>query len=273
MRTDGWQIEAIAALTPVLEDDPNVRALVLFGSAALSVCDVWSDIDLLLVVEEQALLRFFPTLDWLQALGDIYAFEQFPQAQGGVTRVCFIDFRRLDLVIVCESFVAKQDWSAKLSAGARPLFSRSEAVNRLLATTQIQSPPPLIAPDSFERMVQQFWYKAVMATTKVVRNDQLIALHLALELLQECCVLQMLLRDRVSGTNQHRDGGIGNVFVAQLEGMPPVYSAASILDMIEQSSRMFDALAEQWSDLYVERHASLRVLLEQAKAKLANHTD
>jgi len=67
MRTNGWQTEAIAALTDVLKDEPNVRALVLFGSAALSVCDVWSDIDLLLVVEEQALKRFFPTLDWLQA--------------------------------------------------------------------------------------------------------------------------------------------------------------------------------------------------------------
>jgi len=198
---------------------------------------------------------------------------QFPQAHDGVTRVCFIDFRRLDLVIVCESFVAKQDWSAKLSAGACPLLSRSKAVECLLATTQVQLPPRLITLDEFERMVQQFSYKAVMATTKVVRNDLLIALHLALELLQECCVLQMLLRDRVVGTNQHRDGGIGNVFVAQLEGMPPVYSAASILDMVEQSSRIFDALARQWSDIYVERHASLQSLVGQAKAKLTDHTD
>ncbi len=273
MRTNGWQAETITALTGLLEDDPTVRALVLFGSAASGMCDAWSDIDLLLVVDEQALWHFFPTLDWLQALGEVYAFEQFPQVHGGLTRVCFSDLRRLDFVIVCESFVAQQDWSAKLSGGAHPLFSRSAAVERLLATTQVQPPPRLIAPEEFERMVQQFWYKAVMATTKVVRNDQLIALHLALELLQECCVLQMLLRDRVSGTNQHRDGGIGNVFVAQLEGMPPVYNAASILDLVEQSSRLFDALAGQWSDIYVERHTSLSTLLEQARRTLADHTD
>jgi len=190
-----------------------------------------------------------------------------------VTRVCFTDFRRIDLVIICESVVAQQNWSSKFSGGTRLLFSRESSVERLLAMTQVQPPPPLITPDEFERMLQQFWYKAVMATTKVVRNDLLIALHLALELLQECCVLQMLLRDRVSGTNQHRDGGIGNVFVTQLEGMPPTYSAVSILDMLEQSSRLFDALAKQWSDLYVERHAELRELLEQARQTLAGQLD
>jgi len=67
MRTDGWQAEMITALTRLLEDDPSVRALVLFGSAAKRLCDVWSDIDLLLVVDEQVQERFFPTLDWLQA--------------------------------------------------------------------------------------------------------------------------------------------------------------------------------------------------------------
>ncbi len=254
MRANGWQAETITALTRLLEDEPTVRALVLFGSAALGMCDAWSDIDLLLVVDEQALWRFFPTLDCLQALGDLYAFEQFPQVYGGVTRVCFTDFRRLDFIIVGESFMAQQDWSAKLWGGARPLLLRSSAVERLLATAQIQPPPPLIAASEFERMVQQFWYKAVMATTKVVRNDLLIGLHLELELLQECCVLQMLLRDRAEGTNQHRDGGSGNVFVAQLEGIPPLYSAVNILALVEQSSRTFDTLAGQWSDIYVEQH-------------------
>jgi len=52
MRVDGWQAETITALTRLLENEPTVRALILFGSAASGGCDAWSDIDLLLVVEE-----------------------------------------------------------------------------------------------------------------------------------------------------------------------------------------------------------------------------
>jgi hypothetical protein len=80
-------------------------------------------------------------------------------------------------------------------------------------------------------MANAFWFKAVQAVLKVVRGNRLIALHLALDLLRDCCVLEMLLRDRDTGTSVHRDGGRGNAFVDGLRGAPPGYGPGAILDL------------------------------------------
>ena len=47
--------------------------------------------------------------------------------------------------------------------------------------------------DAFEALTNGFWFKAIVAVQKVVRGDLLVALHLSLELAQECCVLAMML--------------------------------------------------------------------------------
>lgn len=102
-------------------------------------------------------------------------------------------------------------------------------------------------------------------TEKVVRDDLLIALHLALDLVRDCCVLGMLLRDRAEGTNHHRHGGIGNIFVAQLRTTARPFDAAGILDSVEQSSILFDSLAAQWSDEYKEHRRPLVAAINRAR--------
>jgi hypothetical protein len=43
-------------------------------------------------------------------------------------------------------------------------------------------------------MVQGFRFKSVLAVTKVVRNNLLITLHLAQDLVRDCCVLGSRIR-------------------------------------------------------------------------------
>ena len=78
MRDDGWQDITLAQLRALLEPDPDVAALVLFGSIAgpREYVDRFSDIDVLLVVRDGVAERFFPSIDWLAPLGRIYTHEQ-----------------------------------------------------------------------------------------------------------------------------------------------------------------------------------------------------
>jgi predicted nucleotidyltransferase len=265
--TTGWQEATLAELTRLLQPNESVRALVLFGTAAQPGQDLWSDIDLLLVVDEEAKERFYPATDWLVPLGELYTWEQSSDRFRSVTRACFTDFRRIDFVITTEAALEQvDDWpGVPFWKGTRTLFSRSPRVDRVLAGAFSGPPLRLPSPEEFQAMVNGFWFKGVLAVTKVVRDDLLIALHLALEMVQDCCVLGMLLRDRTEGTAHHRHGGIGNPVVARLAPACRPYTAAGILDSLEQSSIAFDRLAREWSDTYQDRRHRLLSWIDLAR--------
>lgn len=273
IETSLWHEAAVQDLTALLQADPDVLALAVFGSYLQPqiLLDIWSDLDVVLVVKAEALERFYPTVDWLTPLGTVYAYEQSSNAFRHTTRLCFEDLRRIDLVIATESGLHRvEDWSRlPFWKNIKILFSRSAQIDRILSETFEQPKLSLPSPERFQTMANRFWFKAVAAVHKVARNDLLIALHLAVDMVRDCCVLGMMLRDRAEGTNYHRDGGIGNRFAAKLESsiqQPP--TASGILNMIEESSAVFDDLAAQWSDVYRESRHPLLTWIRQARETL-----
>lgn len=274
--TPPWQEATIRDLAPLLQPDDDVRALVLCGSAIPSRrdrdLDAWSDIDIMLVVAEGALDRFHPSLDWLRPLGEIYAYAQSATAFSRTTRVCFREGRRLDLLVTTEAALARvAEWPfVPFWSGTETVFSRSAAVDRALTATYQRPAPPLISADQFAAMANDFWFKATLALTKVVRDDLLIALHLALDLVRDCCVLGMFLRDRARGTAHHRTGGIGNEIVARLKATRQPYTAAGILDSLEGSAVAFDRLAGQWDAAYRERRGPLLAWIGAARRTVSS---
>ncbi len=235
-----------------LQADDAVVAVAMTGSLVETRQDAWSDLDLLVVVEDSALSRYFPTLAWLQPFGTIFASEQSSSSFSSVTRVCFADFRRLDCVITTEAALARlAEWSqVAFWRGTRLLFSRSVAVTEILARQQRQPQSVMFSAEQFQQMQQRFWFNGVVATTKVMRGDPLIALHLTLDMQRDCCVLAMLLRDRATGTIIHRESALGETFVAQLASTNQPFTALGILTMLEQTVIAFDDLAGQWSPGY-----------------------
>jgi len=105
------QEKMVQDLDRILRQDPDVLALAVFGSVVQPqvVCDVWSDVDALLVVEDRAMHRFHRATEWLEALGAVYAFEQSCNTFWNTMRVCFDDLRRLYLLITSESNLFKSD--------------------------------------------------------------------------------------------------------------------------------------------------------------------
>lgn len=272
IRTDSWQAQTIEELQTLLMSRKHVLALALFGSALKTndQFDIWSDLDCLLVVTNDAFSQYYPTIEWLSTLGALHAYQQSSNVFHGTTRVCFADFRRLDFVITTQSKLDRlPEWPhIPFCQGVRLLFSRSTQATRLLSQTWPTPKPTYLSWAEFDEMVNDFWFKAMLASYKVIRDDRLIALHLALDLVRDCCVAGMMLRDRAEGTNVHRHGGTGNDIVAKLESGSSNYSAIGILNIIEQSAIQFDQLAAQWSDVYGERRQPLIEWIEHIKHKI-----
>ncbi|GHO95118.1 hypothetical protein KSF_051660 [Reticulibacter mediterranei] len=264
-----WQETAVRDLVTLLEPQEAVRALILKGSYANPAIqpDIWSDIDITLVVSDEKLSTFFPTLSWLEPLGDLYTFDQSTHAHGGTTRACFTDFRRIDCTFVEEAHFLDQPIH---STATRLLFSRSPVVDDNLAHITVGPPAaPQITSADFKHMSNQFWFKGMLITSKVMRNDLLIATHLALELIQDLCILAMMLRDRTYGTSHHRQGGMGNDFIAQLNQTRHLYTALGILETVKDCSIQFDSLAQQWVPGYQERRYPLLAWIAHAQEMLS----
>ena len=264
-----WQDETIQDLINLLEPYKTVQALLLKGSSANPHIqpDTWSDVDVTIVVTDGALNTFFPTTTWLAPLGELYTISQSSTELTGTTRVCFTDFRRIDCVFVQESGFSEQ---ALHSEAVRSLFSRSALVDDILSRATLTLPPAtVISSQQFEEMVNAFWFKGMLTTSKVMRNDLLIATHLALELIQDTCVLAMMLRDRELGTSHHRKGGMGNDFIARLNTTRLSYTPMGILESVKQSSNVFDELAASWLPGYHEHRHPLLAWISYAQEMVA----
>ena len=131
-----WHEAAVRRLTDLLQHGPEVLALAAFGSflQPQSHLDIWSDLDVLLVVKEGAMGRFYPAVDWLTPLGRVYAYEQSVHAFRDTTKLCFEDLRRIDLILTTESGLERvEDWTRlPFWRGIKVLFCRRSRIEKAL---------------------------------------------------------------------------------------------------------------------------------------------
>ncbi len=267
-----WQEIMLKNLISYLKPNPNVLGLLLFGSYAQPDYhpDYWSDIDILIVVRDGQLENFFPTTEWLRSFGRIYTFSQSSDNFKCTTRVCFEDLSRIDFLITTEGNLTEiTKWSSiPFFSGLKVLFSRSSVVNNIVTQQFSKQDDPSINQEQFNEMVRNFRFKSMLAVYKVIRGDLLIALHLTQDLIRDCSVLGMILRDRATGTNIHKHSDMGNKIVLQLEIARKPFNRPGILDSIKESNIIFERLACKWSEEYQENRQPLLDWIERAKAEL-----
>ena len=267
-----WQESMLETLITYFEPKEDVLGLLLFGSFSKPEFhpDVWSDIDILIVVQEGRIDKFFPTVEWITSFGTLYTYSQSADDFGCTTRACFENFNRIDFVITTEEKLMKiSTWSSvPFSSGTKTLFSRSKIVDEIDNQKHDQPKISPITDEYFLEIVRNFRFKSMLAVYKVVRGDLLIALHLSQDLIRDCSVLGMMLRDRTTGTNIHKHSGSGNRLVEQLEVTRKPFTSFGILDSIKESNKIFEKFARQWSSSYQEAHQPLLDWIEQAKVEL-----
>lgn len=230
-----WQDEVFKDLKSRLTERVGVEEVIPLGSLAEGDVDKWSDLDVGLVVSLDEHTRYFPTLAWLEELGEIYAYNQSQSPEKSTTRVIFANGRRVDFTI----------------ASSQNVFAYPA-----------DPPEELRLREDLGRLTNDFRFEACLAISKFARNDRLIALHLALGLEQKCLVLAMMLRDRAAGTTHHRFGGPLNDLVSRL-GITDV----GILGRIEKAVAVFGDFAGQLDVDWIGDWGPIEDLLAQVKAK------
>ena len=268
-----WHDDTIRQIQTHLESDSDVVAAALFGSSRndTPLRDEWSDIDVVVVVGTDKMTKYYPTLDWVSVFGEIFAVEQSTGPVASVTRCCFRDGRKIDFLFSTRTAIESNENHAQLPwrDGSRVLFARTEDLRAQFEKTSPSLPPPLINEDEFEKMTQVFRFKGLAAIGKIGRNDLLIALHLILEMMQDCCVLGLILRDRSEGSNCHRTGGIANIYARELQPIHFECSSGSLLDEIERLLPIYDSLALKWDAEYGADSAPLLNAIKKARKTIS----
>ena len=265
--SQGWQRDTLPQLSQLFENDPEAKAFLLTGSLANPEIEVdgWSDMDVTVILADEAVAHYTQSLAWLHPFGRLIGAERHESQLAKTVRVCLEGFKRFDFIFVPESAVGDS------LAQASGLFRRPCLMlwSRLpnLEAPFVSSPLSYqdISEPELERIINQFWFKAAVAIAKVVRNDLLIGFHLALDLARDYLLLQMIRRDREKQTHIHRIGGWGNEvvhgFACNMLENPPL----EILNLIAHSCETFDGLASQILPNYVAREPLMRPIIEMAR--------
>lgn len=267
-----WHASALDQLSTYFEQNEDVLGLFLFGSLSSAAIpkDYWSDIDVLVVVKDHVLSKFFPAVDWIDFFGTLYTYDQSSDNYKCTTRACFENFNRIDFVFTTEEKLAwVAEWeSLPFATGLKTIFSRTQSTDRIVQQRYSQQPISSVTEKQFFEMARGFRFKSTLAIIKVVRDDLLIALHLTQDLIRDCCVLGMMLRDRKTGTNIHKQGGEWNQLVTQLSSAQQPFTAFGTLESIKESNLVFEKLAREWSSEYRADHHLLLDWIEKAKDDL-----
>lgn len=259
-----WHTTAIDHLARFFEGDPDARAVILSGSLATEdvQADVWSDVDVKIVLADHAVGRYYASTDWLASFGRLIGLERYDSPAVKTLRVCLEGFQRFDLVFIAESALQE---GYRLQPPCKVLWTKLPDLDACVAPQATPSKPQAVTVADIASMADAFWFKASVAITKVARDDLLIAAHLALDLARDCLVLQMMRRDREKGTTVHRTGGWGNDLVAELPWNGQNPSASNILNLIQWSCETFDTLAIDLAPGYAPRAPNFEPALDHAK--------
>jgi hypothetical protein len=255
-------LKLLSQLTTILQEYETVVALAINGSVAREEADEWSDLDLIIVVT--AMVPLFPSLDWLNPMGEIFTYSQSSSEDRGTTRIVFDDLRRVDLSFHTQQAVQSltPDNRVSFCRGSKIIFSRSKAISEKL--TAAYSPPVnTFSRHDFSKMANDFWFKAVLAVTKIARDDRLIAAHLVLDCWRDVMVLAMRERDLSTGTTVHKTGGVGNDFVNQLLPFDD-FGSASLLSQLKDAAILFEVIALRLYPDYVSIRHKLLTLIQRA---------
>lgn len=170
-----------AAVTEWAAEREDVLALVVVGSHARDhvPADRWSDLDLILLVEDPA--PYAEDTAWIREFGKplVTFLETMPDGHRD-RRVLYETGEDVDFVLfpaaAADRIAASENATAILRRGFSVLLDRSglgERLNRIAATTPAPSPVP--TQRELTELVSDFWYHALWAGQRLRRGEVFMA--------------------------------------------------------------------------------------------------
>jgi aminoglycoside 6-adenylyltransferase len=160
---------------------PDVHAILLVGSHARTEqpADRWSDVDLVMVVDDPAPYARSP--DWLSAFGQPLLSFLEPTAVGSFVerRVLFATGQEVDFALLPLAAAAHLPEQAAIAAvfarGFRVLVDKLDLEPALRRSASQRPPRALPTAAEFAQVTQDFWYHALWAAKKLRRGEVWVA--------------------------------------------------------------------------------------------------
>ncbi len=179
----------------------GVQALVLRGSQQTdSVIDLWSDTDLVIILKPLFCTNETDFVRVINSIGFVIGCEMYKYSEHSMLYRTAIDYE-YSIHMLDTQICSYGDWIFTESKKDQPstvVYGNIELDERITESAR---------PCSFHSYnSSNTWFKYFMAIKKFARNDNLIGLHLLLDLIREYLVIEMMERDIRQGTNIHRLG-------------------------------------------------------------------
>ena len=217
------QQKLIDEIGKLLGEEGRVEAAWLAGSLGRGQGDAFSDVDLLVLVEDGTLIEVSST--FVARLSTVVRPVHVNKLFGGrVLNVVTADWQRFDL-----SFIQREDLPRHNGALLRPLFNRSGQ------TPPVEPELPYRpAPEQLLKLVQEFIRVLGLAVVVVGRKEYVVALS-GIEHLRRLTLDLMMEENRVPlgrrGGALHRNSLLNAEQCAQLESLPQLMAErASVIE-------------------------------------------
>lgn len=180
----------------------DIKHILLTGSQLTpESTDFWSDVDVVITLSAWTEFNYEGWLDYLSTFYPIIAQEIHHSQESATLRLIMNTYNGVAFLDI--SFYSEKKWGEswpEKAEGFKILYGPS-----LHEKKQIQNSPKPVFTYSQEK-TSHIWFLFFQTVKKFMRRDNLIGLHLMLELVREYLVIEMIERDAAEGTNIHRFG-------------------------------------------------------------------
>jgi hypothetical protein len=234
----------------------GVSGIVLRGSQRTNAVDLWSDTDLLIVLNEGIAINEQAIVEAIHALGFVVGCEMYKYSEESLLYRIAIEIES-SIHLLDAQFCSYEEWVSSESRRDQP----SSIIYGGIELGEIRSRvAERYSFDSYDS--DNTWFKYFIAIKKFARNDNLIGLHLLLDLVRDYLVVEMIERDIRHGTNIHTFGYAEqmppNIDLSQLD----IANKKAVFEYISKLAYAYDQKLKRNVKGYISRYTQISKYLE-----------
>lgn len=243
----------------------GIQAIALRGSQQNSqIVDMWSDFDLLIVLNQSTSIDQNEFLEAVNNIGLIVGSELHSAENSILCRIAVQFQSSIQLLDI--SVCSYREWVDTEPPETQEIVL-GQIEPSLVPRTPSGDSAVAFSPDTGQ--IDPTWFRYIITIKKFCRNDNLIGMHLLLDLVREYLVLKMVERDSIHETNIHRFGDNehlpDNIKLSQIDEC----DKEKILDYIARLAHEYDKQLASMIENYTGRYPLVKDYIERSKERLS----
>jgi hypothetical protein len=238
----------------------GVKAIVLSGSQQTeSIVDLWSDTDLLVILDPGFSTDEQQFIQIIKEFGFVVGSELHKPSEQSIMYRTAIEFE-CSVQLLDVQICSYTDWiliESKKNQSYTIVYGQIDIDERTEETVEDYS------FDSYES--NSTWFKYFIAIKKFARKDNLVGMHLLMDLIKEYLVVEMIERDIKHRTNIHRFGYEeqlpDTVKLSYVDGSDKV----QIFDYIKRLAYEYDKKLMSNIKGYISKYPQIADFIEKSK--------